>query len=557
MNASKDKSAPDLEADNEDESGHTHRRFSNTDSTTTLSNYSSDTTDGAPLHASQQPAPAPVAATKATPIEGEEARLQDSEDEQEPSATASEERKEQRRRERQAQRRRKYISSMKGKPYSIPEPHLFGDLTRAEMPTRLYGKSEAEIPRATWFADRAGPPLLLTLDAFDTLHTPKEPVPRQYAEIASRFGYEVSEEQVQAQFKQAFKIVSEEYPHQGQGQIHYRDWWAKVIEKTFEPYKLFRRPWPDPDLTDRLYENFASKQGYHLFPDAQELLSLIGTAWAAKDWPPKRTMLGVVSNSDPRLRSILASFDVGFQDKQDPSLYPPRCAPEHYNDVPEFGPAQFSFATLSYECGHEKPSERIYDQAIVDAQKVLDAMQPWQKLTRSGKYLLESIEEEFQLLHVGDSLEKDVLPALRRGWDAVLLDRNSTELISEREAASASGKVTVINSLACLPQIVTKERLQAGLDARLGRDSVATRKPSITKDPLEDMSAIRHQRRQGRMNTTPRQAFKRLDLPSLQDASAQEEGASSANVSTESKEGSQAGVSSEGDHDSKRSEHEP
>ncbi|KAL9051220.1 MAG: hypothetical protein Q9162_006147 [Coniocarpon cinnabarinum] len=381
----------------------------------------------------------------------------------------------------------------KGKTYSIPEPELFQEMSRKQIRSRVQGKMENEIPRAAWFAGRTAPPLLLTFDAFDTLYTPKEPVPKQYVEIAARLGYQVTEEQIQPEFKKAFKAVSEQYPRQGRDVIKYREWWAKVIEKTFETFKNFRRPWPDPDLVDRLFEHFSSRQGYTLFPDVSELFSLIGTAWQAKEWAPKRTMLGVVSNSDPRVRPILRSF--GLQ-VDNPGLFPPRYAPEHRNDIPNFGPAGLSFTTISYECGYDKPDERIYDQAVQDAQKALDSLDASRRLTRSGLELLTNIRNEFQFLHVGDNLEKDVLPAFRRGWDAVLLDRTAEEAVSERVVDSSGLKVTVVNSLLHIAQVATKERMLAGLETRLGHSIRPVEHEPDATDPLQDLSALRRQRRE-------------------------------------------------------------
>ena len=401
----------------------------------------------------------------------------------------------------------------RGKPYSIPQPELFAGILPGQTQHRLRGKREKEIPMAKWLADRAGPPLLLTLDAFDTLYTPREPVPRQYADVASRFGYDVGEEQVQTHFKKAFKAVSAEFPNQGQGKIHYREWWTKVIERTFEPFKIFRRPWPDPDLTERLYSTFSSRMGYTMFPDVKEFLSMIGTCWQAWEWAPRRTMLGVISNSDPRLYDILRSFGVEVQREDTLALYPPRYAPDNRTDDPRFGPAGFSFATISYECGSEKPDEYMFNQAVTDAQRVLDSLSPVARLTRSGRHLLTNIGEQFQFMHVGDSLEKDVIPAMRLGWDAVLLDRSAEEAISERNVDELGRSVTVINSLMSLHHVITKERLQAGLDARLGKNSSSLQDGAEADDPLDRLSEIRRERR-GRISSSRRHT--RPQLPLLQ-----------------------------------------
>lgn len=381
-------------------------------------------------------------------------------------------------------------------PFSIPEPHLFPGSTMREVRDRNKGKKEEDIPVPTWYADRAAPPLLLTLDAFDTLYTPLRPVAEQYTDVARELGYKVDEQQVQELFRNAYKSASKEFPNCGSGAMGYRKWWGEVIERTFESIRPASKEWPDQILKDTLFRRFSTREGYRMFPDARQLLALIGTSWQARLWPPKRTMLGIISNSDPRVRTILKSFDLESA-PQKPSMYPPRFAPRHRNHEPQFGDAEFAFSTLSYECGYEKPSPSIFNRALKDARRTFNGMPIIDRLTRSGKDVLRNIDEEFHHMHVGDSLEKDIVPALSVGWDAVLLDRSSPEAISERETMVDSKqfgetrwKYTVINSLMSIPEIVTKERLRDRINARVGRE-VYREKPIESVDPLKTLDKIR------------------------------------------------------------------
>ena len=394
----------------------------------------------------------------------------------------------------------------KSQPFSIPEPHLYPGETMEELRYRNEGKKDEEIPVPTWYADQAAPPLLLTLDAFDTLYTPKRPIADQYAEVAQKLGYKVIAEQVQELFKTAFRAVSAEYPLYGIHNIQYKRWWGLVIEKTFESVRPAQKQWPDSHLNDSLFELFSTRKGYRLFSDTEQLLSRIGTSWQARLWPPKRTMLGIVSNSDPRVTSILDSFGIKSASGQKAELYPPRFAPEHRNDDPKFPSAQFAFSTLSYNCGWEKPNPSIYKKALGDASKTLNRMSIFERLTRSGKDVLTSINEEFHHMHVGDSLEKDVIPALTAGWDAVLLDRSATHEISEQEVSindkkqgQKTCKYFVINSLMRIPDIVTKDRLTEAINSRVGRE-VYRKHPYVPIDPLKtlDLSKLRSSSRKRR-----------------------------------------------------------
>ena len=66
-------------------------------------------------------------------------------------------------------------------------------------------------------------------------------------------------------------------------------------------------------------------------------------------------------------------------------------------------------------------------------------------------------------MHIGDSIHEDVLPALRAGWDAILLDRSSDQPVAQRVVDDEGSEVavTVINSLdvSIMRRLVSKERI--------------------------------------------------------------------------------------------------
>lgn len=74
---------------------------------------------------------------------------------------------------------------------------------------------------------------------------------------------------------------------------------------------------------------------------------------------------------------------------------------------------------LSYDVGEEKPHRLIFDSA--------------RELLRTRLQLQPSeAEKEFDLLHVGDDMEKDVLGARDAGWGSVLLDREDVYTVDRR-----------------------------------------------------------------------------------------------------------------------------
>jgi FMN phosphatase YigB (HAD superfamily) len=379
--------------------------------------------------------------------------------------------------------------------------HLFSHPAQAELDNKASlnwkypdqnDSAETTIAPESILTGEATRPILLTFDAFDTLFTPKEPIGQQYCTISRKYGLDLDEKAVMSSFKTAFKDMSARLPNYGKGTqgMTPENWWTTLITNTLTPLLPETMPHLPYALPDELYTHFSTSAAYTLFPDVMPFLSLIGTSsYSASHWAPRRTMLGVVSNSDPRVRDILSSFHppIPFT----PSMFPPRYTPHSRHTHHSFGPAHFSFAALSYETGFEKPDPRAFDRALRLAQKSLDTLHPVARLTRTGSEMLQDVRNEFHCLHVGDDVNKDVLAALGAGWDVVLIDRKNPVPISTRTVslapppaegekylgqykgytalARASEKkskslvdveVTVVNSLMGLQRVVTRGRLE-------------------------------------------------------------------------------------------------
>lgn len=388
-----------------------------------------------------------------------------------------------------------------------PEANLFAlsnpRATRSKLPSKPYSIPRARdstyrrppfIEPAPWYADQAGPAVIITFDAFDTLYTPKEPIPYQYAMVAREFGHNyksITPEKIDQTFRDAYKSVSADFPNQGQehGMAPYA-WWKRVITRTFMPLLPEKNPKKahsqivNTGLVHELYTRFSSSEGYHVFPDVWKFLTFVGRSYQARNWPPRRTMLGVISNSDPRVRSVLKSFTIPIR----PAMFPPRFTPMHAKSSgPAPRKAHFAFATLSYECGFEKPDQEIYRAALKDAQTTLDQMPAVGRLTRSGKDLLSDVETDFHRMHVGDDLKKDVIPAIKAGWDGILLDRTAEQPVSERPVEDEEGivkTVTIINGLDKLRQLVTREKLEAKMAERPRKAVEQGQRPARALDSL-------------------------------------------------------------------------
>ena len=128
-----------------------------------------------------------------------------------------------------------------------------------------------------------------------------------------------------------------------------------------------------------------------MYPDVlpffESLRQMKATSHGDSAW--SKPVVGVITNSDDRVPSILSSFglQVGL------------C--RHGNDAQALFKAEddINFVMLSYDIGFEKPGSEMFDAT---KQMVL-------------------FHERF--LHIGDDLQNDYYAAKRAGWEGLLLDR--------------------------------------------------------------------------------------------------------------------------------------
>lgn len=453
------------------------------------------------------------------------------------------------------------------KPYSIPDPDRYAGKSARKL-RRMAVTERHHV--ATPYAQSATRPLLLTIDAFDTIFTPKDPIPAQYAAVAARHGIKAQIADISADFRAAFKQFAATHPNYGKATgLTPKRWWSSIINDTFPSH---RYPKMTPDtrvaLGDDLYKRFSSKAGYRLFPDVEPFLQQLGTCFQASSWAPRRTMLGILSNSDPRVLPILKSFQIHVK----PAMYPPRFAPQNrYQRGPDFGPARPAFATLSYNAGVEKPDPAIFERALTDAQNALMSIHTVGRLTRTAHDVLNNILTDFHHMHVGDSLKKDVMPAIKAGWDGVWLDRSSDVAIREvlvndqgdvqldpapwqagsivrwhgystiRESSTVQlqgqslHRITAINALTALASVITKQRLEgayvdvANVNGATSQAKAGLSNVAISVEPQLRWIESRHSQIQKVADSTPPATTRRARRRGL---GAELKPASSSNVET-------------------------
>jgi FMN phosphatase YigB (HAD superfamily) len=182
----------------------------------------------------------------------------------------------------------------------------------------------------------------------------------------------------------------------------------KVIRNTFSPFLKPNQEVPAP-LIAELYQKYSTGEPYHLYPDVKKFFLEVqkyrrSSSSAELQWPYEKIVVGIITNSDDRVPSILESFDL--------QIAPRRFGGSAQNDKDSWIPKDIEFVVQSYDVGYEKPDPRIFDAATSMLENFL--AEDEQGLSA----------EDFEQLYVGDELENDFDGATGAGWHAVLLDRN-------------------------------------------------------------------------------------------------------------------------------------
>ncbi|KAL2868639.1 HAD-like domain-containing protein [Aspergillus lucknowensis] len=300
-------------------------------------------------------------------------------------------------------------------------------------------------------------PLLLTFDAFNTLFHPRRTIPTQYRASASNFGIHVSYLHLREAFKAAFKAQSLSHPNYGRDlalrgkYAGPQQWWEDVIRASFAG--AFERDDDKRNTTTEipaalihdLLDRFASIRGYKLCrgvaPFFKHLRSIQrdGGGLEAR----RKIVIGVVSNSDDRICSVLQSLGVsvgearageteshklpGFEEERE------RISPlQHQKDV--------DFVLTSYQLGVEKPDPLVWDVALRTAQSL-----------RPGA----GDNEGWECVHVGDEYARDYHGAVNAGWKAYYLSQQA-----EAPANVPEGTKTIKSLLDLIPELEALKQIK-------------------------------------------------------------------------------------------------
>lgn len=312
--------------------------------------------------------------------------------------------------------------------------------------------------------------LLLTLDAFETLFHPRDPVPVQYAQVAHSFGLSktlITPETLKQSFKTTFKAQSARYPNYGRDEAlkgKYagpRQWWGEVIRGSLGSalgYKDNDVRLPD-GLVKTLLDRFAGREAYELYPDVGAFFERLrgvrnaaaagGTGGEGKLGVFDRVIVGVISNSDDRVPDILKSLGLtvgrtradrdvessllpGFEDRSS-SSFSSSSEDASQSKHPENADTvnDIDLVITSYDAGFEKPHPAIFDTAKRQAQSLVNDSEA-------------DSSHQWTCVHVGDHYEKDYRAAIQAGWDGVFLPREEGHRV---EGAKSVGSLVEVLGL--------------------------------------------------------------------------------------------------------------
>lgn len=324
--------------------------------------------------------------------------------------------------------------------------------------------------------------VVLSFDALGTLYRFKEPFANQYLKVARRCGMKLSTapEALDKAFKVAFRDISREYPNYGKGKLdNPQVWWETLIEQTFD--EATNGASLPPSLSEELYTHFSSGAAYELFPEVKNMFARHRSQKSRSfglEFPnlkessyimtgPNRPIVGVVTNSDPRVTSVLRDLGlkVGVTERErvqaETSLPSwgerPKAVASDWNPDNDI-----DFVCTSYDAGSEKPDKAIFDHALMLAdaagRSLDDHYMQYLLAQKFNPQLLLKIESRLEDMrrvlvwaHVGDDLGKDIHGASAWGATAYYVKRKAR--ITEEEEIATVGRRYLLKDLSRVPGI--------------------------------------------------------------------------------------------------------
>lgn len=210
-------------------------------------------------------------------------------------------------------------------------------------------------------------PRVLFLDAVNTLFSVKGSVGEVYSQIAAEFGVQISPSALNQAFYTSFKAApSPTFPDADVHDVPQREfeWWYALVRQTFDLTGALHKFTDFDTFFSELYIHFGTAEPWFVYPDVIPALT---------SWRQKGIELGIISNFDSRIFSVLQSLELR----------------EYFDSI-----------TISTQVGAAKPEPKIFGIAL--AKHNCPASEAW---------------------HVGDSKNDDYQGAKAVGMRGVLITR--------------------------------------------------------------------------------------------------------------------------------------
>lgn len=174
-------------------------------------------------------------------------------------------------------------------------------------------------------------PSVIFVDAVGTLFGVRGSVGEQYAKVASRFGVDLSAEALNQAFFKSFKAAgSPAFPECDSSELKAKEyaWWFDIAVETFQHVDALSQFSDFEAFFAELFAYFAAINPWEVYPDVPIAL---------KRWQQLGIPLGVISNFDTRIYSVLQGLELLDY---------------------------FASITISTEAGMAKPDRQVFEVAL-------------------------------------------------------------------------------------------------------------------------------------------------------------------------------------------------
>ncbi|GBO55284.1 hypothetical protein APA_3334 [Pseudanabaena sp. lw0831] len=234
-------------------------------------------------------------------------------------------------------------------------------------------------------------PQVIYVDAVGTLFGVRGSVGEQYAKIATDFNVSLDPQLINRAFYEVFQTAPRiAFPDLPQSDIPIAEyqWWRSLAEQTFSQTGDLARFLDFEGFFKSLYTYFATAEPWFIYEDTRSALDV---------WKQQGIILGVLSNFDSRIYSVMANLWL-----------------EDY----------FSSITISTEIGAAKPDPLIFEVALAKHQIERSPDLAW---------------------HIGDSFSEDYEGASAVGITAFWLNRDRKPATNPaKQSARTIDKLTML-----------------------------------------------------------------------------------------------------------------